>query len=59
MLSHRNLCANLWSTEDVRPSFDWDVWLSLLPLSHTLECSMCLLLPMQAGARKPPPPRSS
>ena len=39
MLSHRNLCANLWSTEDVRPSFDWDVWLS-----------MCLLLPMQAGA---------
>ena len=50
MLSHRNLCANLWSTEDVRPSFDWDVWLSLLPLSHTLECSMCLLLPMQAGA---------
>ena len=41
MLSHRNLCANLWSTE---------VWLSLLPLSHTLECSMCLLLPMQAGA---------
>lgn len=50
MLSHRNLCANLWSTEDARPSFDWDVWLSLLPLSHTLECSMCLLLPMQAGA---------
>ena len=46
MLSHRNL----WSTEDARPSFDWDVWLSLLPLSHTLECSMCLLLPMQAGA---------
>lgn len=50
MLSHRNLCANLWSTEDARPSYDWDVWLSLLPLSHTLECSMCLLLPMQAGA---------
>ena len=50
MLSHRNLCANLWSTEDARPSFDWDVWLSLLPLSHTLECSLCLLLPMQAGA---------
>ncbi len=50
MLSHKNLCANLWSTEDVRPSFEWDVWLSLLPLSHTLECSMCLLLPMNAGA---------
>ena len=50
MLSHRNLCANLWSTEHLRPSFDWDIWLSLLPLSHTLECSMCLLLPMNAGA---------
>lgn len=50
MLTHRNLCANLWSTEHLRPSFEWDIWLSLLPLSHTLECSMCLLLPMNAGA---------
>lgn len=50
MLTHKNLCANLYSTNILRPSYPWDVWLSLLPLSHTLESSMCLLLPMLAGA---------
>ncbi len=50
MLSHKNLCATLKDAQILRPSYDWDVWLSLLPLSHTLECSLCLLLPMTAGA---------
>lgn len=49
MLSHRNLCANLFSAQKLRPSFETDIWLSLLPLSHTLECSLSLLLPMHAG----------
>lgn len=49
MLTHRNLCANLRSCQILRPSYPWDVWLSLLPLSHTLESSLCLLLPMLAG----------
>ncbi len=50
MLSHKNLCANLYSTNELRPSYPWDVWLSLLPLPHTLEGSLCMILPMQAGA---------
>lgn len=49
MLSHKNLCANLHSAQDLRPSYTWDVWLSILPLSHTLESSLCMLLPMLAG----------
>ncbi len=50
MLSHKNLCSTLKDAQILRPSYDWDVWLSLLPLSHTLECSLSLLLPMTAGA---------
>lgn len=50
MLTHKNLCANLYSSNMLRPSYSWDIWLSLLPLSHTLESSMCMLLPMLVGA---------
>lgn len=49
MLSHKNMCANLHSAQELRPSYEWDVWLSLLPLSHTLESSLCMMLPMQCG----------
>ena len=46
----------------MRPSFEWDVWLSVLPLSHTLEFSLSFLLPMLAGSsvyylEKPPVPK--
>lgn len=51
MLSHSNLCKHLYSAYLLRPGYDWDVWLSLLPLSHTLESSLCLLLPMMSGSR--------
>ena len=37
MLSHKNLISHLYSSMKMRPSFEWDVWLSILPLSHTLE----------------------
>lgn len=50
MLSNKNLCANLYSNMELRPSFEWDVWLSLLPLPHTYESSLGMLLPMTAGA---------
>lgn len=50
MLTHKNFCANLYAAQNLRPSYEWDVWLSLLPLSHTLENSLSLILPMQAGA---------
>ncbi|MDD2594378.1 MAG: AMP-binding protein [Bacteroidales bacterium] len=50
MLSHKNLCTTLRAASDLRPSHEWDIWLSILPLSHTLECSCCLLLPFSAGS---------
>ena len=50
MLSHKNLCSHLKSAMQLRPSFEWDVWLSILPLSHTLENSLSLLLPYSSGA---------
>lgn len=49
MLSHKNLCSHLKSAMQLRPSFEWDVWLSILPLSHTLENSLSLLLPFSSG----------
>lgn len=49
MLSNKNLCANLHTCEIMRPSFEWDIWLSILPLSHTLENSQGLLLPIISG----------
>ena len=61
MLSHRNLCTHLYAAFKLRPSYEWDVWLSILPLSHTLESSLSMLLPMMSGAsvyflEKPPTP---
>lgn len=50
MLSHRNLCTHLYAAFKLRPGFEWDVWLSVLPLSHTLECSLSMILPMMSGA---------
>lgn len=50
MLSHKNLCSHLKSAMQLRPSYEWDVWLSILPLSHTLENSLSLLLPFTSGA---------
>lgn len=50
MLSHKNMVSHLYSSRAMRPSFEWDVWLSILPLSHTLECSLSLLLPFSSGS---------
>lgn len=50
MLTHKNLISHLHSARELRPSFDWDVWLSILPLSHTLECSLSFLLPFSSGS---------
>ena len=51
MLSHRNMCSHLEAASILRPGYEWDIWLSLLPLSHTLECSLCMLLPMISGSQ--------
>lgn len=50
MLTHKNLSSHLKSAQTLRPSFEWDVWLSILPLSHTLECSLSFLLPFVSGS---------
>ncbi|MBE6224450.1 MAG: long-chain fatty acid--CoA ligase [Bacteroidales bacterium] len=62
MLTHGNLCSHVKIANKMRPSYEWDVWLSVLPLSHTLEFSLSFLLPMLAGAsvyylEKPPVPK--
>lgn len=59
MLSHKNWIANLEAAHLLRPSYEWDVWLSMLPLSHAYECGLGLMLPMFTGGsvyylEKPP-----
>ncbi len=50
MLSNKNLISHLYIARDLRPSFEWDIWLSILPLSHALECSLSFLLPFSSGS---------
>ena len=49
MLSHKNWCANLQAAEILRPSYEWDVYLSILPLAHSYECGIGLMPPMLTG----------
>lgn len=51
MLSHRNLCSQLDMCYGLFPLHDNDVMLSVLPLSHTYECSLGMLYPFREGAR--------
>ena len=50
MLSHRNVVANVNAITAVMPAFDSDVYLSFLPLSHTLERTVGYYQPMTTGA---------
>ena len=50
MLSHKNLCTQLSMVLTIQDVQEWDVFLSLLPLSHSYECSLGMLLPFQNGA---------
>lgn len=50
MLTHYNLIQHLYSAIKLRPGYEWDIWLSLLPLSHTFENSLGMLLPMASGS---------
>lgn len=61
MLSHRNICFNVYQGKDVQPILPEDRFLSVLPLAHTYECTLGLLLAVAGGAavyylRKPPVP---
>lgn len=50
MLTHNNLLSNAWGVCDVEPLYKEDVFLSFLPLSHTLERTAGYYFPMFYGA---------
>jgi len=61
MLSHRNICFTADKSRTVQPVNENDRFLSVLPLSHTYENTLGLILPMFGGAcvyylQKPPTP---
>ncbi len=50
MLSHKALCNQLHMVTTLIEVFPEDVFLSILPLSHTYECSLGMLYPFMQGA---------
>lgn len=50
MLSHKNICSNAIAGGKVQPIDSKDRFLSVLPLSHTYENTLGLILPMIFGA---------
>ncbi len=50
MLSHKNLVTNALSTHSKITITSDDVFLSILPLAHTLECTVGLLVPLLHGS---------
>ncbi|MDQ7044156.1 MAG: AMP-binding protein [Sulfurimonas sp.] len=50
MLSHKNLVTNALSTYSKIEILPSDVFLSILPLAHTLECTVGFLVPILHGA---------
>ena len=50
MLSHINICFNASKSRTVQPVKETDRFLSVLPLSHTYENTLGLILPMYGGA---------
>lgn len=51
MLTHAALCAQVALSSSIFPVEADDVFLSVLPLSHTYECSIGLIYPFSMGAR--------
>ncbi|MEI6436137.1 MAG: AMP-binding protein [Bacteroidota bacterium] len=61
MLSHKNICFNAIKGFEIQNILETDRFLSILPLSHTYENTLGLILPMYRGAcvyylGKPPTP---
>jgi long-chain acyl-CoA synthetase len=50
MLSHGNLVSQVHMANTLFPVFKEDLFLSILPLSHTYECSIGMLHPFAFGA---------
>ena len=51
MLTHRALCAQVAISAAIFPVDGNDTFLSVLPLSHTYECSIGMIYPFSMGAR--------
>ena len=49
MLSHKNICANLFDISSVIKIDENDIFLSFLPLHHTFECTVGFLYPISKG----------
>ncbi len=61
MLTHKNICFNAMKGKVIQPVNENDRFLSVLPLSHTYENTLGLILPLLGGScvyylRKPPTP---
>jgi long-chain acyl-CoA synthetase len=61
MLTHKNITFNAMKGKVIQPMDESDRFLSVLPLSHTYENTLGLILPMLCGScvyylRKPPTP---
>lgn len=51
MLTHKALCAQTDMSAAIFPIDGGDVFLSVLPMSHTYECSIGLIYPFSMGSR--------
>ncbi len=52
MLSHKNLCAQLYGISYLYDITKDDIYLSFLPLHHTFECSTGFLYGISVGAKR-------
>ena len=50
MLSHKNICENLMAMTSMTYIDDKDVFLSILPIHHTYECTCGFLCPIYRGS---------
>ncbi len=50
MLSHKNLVLDAWITTQFQPVGENDRLISVLPLSHTYECTVGFIIPMMGGS---------
>ncbi|MCB5258994.1 MAG: AMP-binding protein [Candidatus Cloacimonetes bacterium] len=50
MLTHRNLVMDAWLTLHIQNVDEHDRLISILPLSHTYECTIGFIIPMMTGA---------
>ena len=49
MLTHKNICSSAYSGYRLQPINPKDTWLSILPLAHTYEATISMMMPVLAG----------